>query len=460
MGSKEARQGPTVSGDELSWLSTGVSVGLAILAGSISVQSAARADDIDLGTRDALTGNWGGARTSLSKMGIDWNLTYTGEVFSNMSGGLTRGTAYEDLIDLELESDLNKLFGWKGGTAHLSLYQINDSGRNAGDLVGAISDISGIDARPAFRLFTLYVQQELGSAGSLRIGQIAADDEFVISDTAALLVNGSFGWANPVDDNLPGGGPAYPLATPGIRLKLDPSEEVKVLAAIFSGNPAGDCAPNEKPEVCNKHGTTFSFTGGALFMGEVQYRPNAKLNGHGDGGPPESAYRLGGWYHNDEFPDLANPKLEREGNWSIYGIFDQAVWRNASSALTLFLGVAATPEDRSPISFYIDGGFGIYGPLASRPDDVIIFGVAYSDISSDLEALNKATRRATGISIPIQDSETAIELTYIAQVTPWWTLQPDLQYIIHPGGNVPSPNNPTRAVEDSFLVGFRTRVTF
>jgi len=435
-------------------------IGLVALAGSVSVQIAARADENNLWTRDTLTGSWVGARTSLSNMGIDWSLTYTGELFSNASGGLIRGAAYEDLIDFEVDCDLSKLFGWKGGTAHLSLYQIDNSGRNVGDLVGAISDISGIDARPTFRLFTLYVQQELGSVGSLRIGQIAADDEFVISDTAALLVNGSFGWANPVDDNLPGGGPAYPLATPGIRLKLDPSEEVKVLGAVFSGNPAGNCPPNKNPEVCNKHGTTFSLTGGALFMGEVQYRPNAKPNGDDNGGSPESAYRLGGWYHNDEFPDLANPNIERAGNWAVYGIFDQTVWRNASSALTLFLGVAATPEDRSPISFYIDGGFGITGPLASRPDDVIVFGVAYSDISSNLAALDKATRRATGISIPIQDSETAIELTYIAQVTPWWTLQPDLQYIIHPGGNVPSPNDPNRAVEDSFLVGLRTSVTF
>ena len=29
-----------------------------------------------------------------------------------------------------------------------------------------------------------------------------------------------------------------------------------------------------------------------------------------------------------------------------------------------------------------------------------------------------------------------IELMYQAQLTPWWTVQPEMQYIIRPGGGV------------------------
>ena len=453
-----------------------VSCALAVLLGSVSVHTTAQAGDDSLWTRDTFTGDWGGARTSLSNAGIDWSLTYTGEVFGNLSGGIETGAAYEDLISLEVDTDLEKLVGWKGGTAHVSLYQIDDGGRNAADLVGSISDPSNIDARPTFRLFTLYVQQSLGNAGSLRVGQLAADDEFLISDTAANLINGTYGWANIAAANLPAGGPAYPLAAPGLRLELDPSDKVKMLGAVFSGNPAGDCPPDEDPQACDDHGTTFSFTGGALFMGEVQYRPNAKPNGDDDGGPPESVYRLGGWYHNDEFPDQAlgrapdgsvvslavdpSDPIEHDGNWGLYGIVDQTVWHNGSSSLALFLRVAGAPADRNELSFYIDGGFGITGPFASRPDDVLAFGAAYSQISSDAAALDKATRRITGTNYPIRDGETSLELTYIAQVAPWWTLQPDLQYIIHPGGNVPDPDDPSHVIEDSFLIGLRTTVAF
>jgi len=33
--------------------------------------------------------------------------------------------------------------------------------------------------------------------------------------------------------------------------------------------------------------------------------------------------------------------------------------------------------------------------------------------------------------VPVSGSETAIELTYLAQVTSWLAIQPDAQYVIH-----------------------------
>lgn len=433
---------------------------LAGLAGAVFAFTPALAGDGDLWTRDTLTGDWGGLRTQLSDAGIDWSLTYTGEVFGNISGGLMRGSAYEDLIVFDMDADLEKLAGWKGAKAHIALFQIDDGGRDINDLVGAISDPSNIDALPTFRLDTLYLEQAFGDWGSVRVGQLAADEEFLISDTSAYLINGTFGWPNFVADNLPGGGPGYPLAAPAVRLELDPTEKIKALGAVFAGNPAGDCPPSQDPQRCDYHGTTFSLTGGALLIGAVQYRPKPKTEG-GEDGPPESVFRLGGWYHTAEFQDLGNPSRELDGNWGVFGIMDQTVWHNDTTDLTFFLRVAAMPEDRNPVSFYVDGGVGIAGPFAARPDDAIAFGFAYSEISGDLAAMDKATRRRTGLNVPIENGETALELTYIAQVTPWLSLQPDVQYIVNPGGNVANPDgDPTKAVEDAFLIGVRTDITF
>jgi porin len=61
---------------------------------------------------------------------------------------------------------------------------------------------------------------------------------------------------------------------------------------------------------------------------------------------------------------------------------------------------------------------------------------------------------------PIRTSETAFELSYLAQVAPWWIIQPDPQYIVHPGGNVPDPNRPGRPVGNAFLVGVRSTMAF
>ena len=53
-----------------------------------------------------------------------------------------------------------------------------------------------------------------------------------------------------------------------------------------------------------------------------------------------------------------------------------------------------------------------------------------------------------------------LELTYHAKITPWLTVQPDFQYVIHPGGNVPQPDNPTQALKDAAVFGLRGTITF
>ena len=68
-----------------------------------------------------------------------------------------------------------------------------------------------------------------------KIGQFAVDDEFATSTNAASFVNATFGWLGGFGADLPEGGPAYPLSTPGVRLKAAPDERFTVMAAVFNG---------------------------------------------------------------------------------------------------------------------------------------------------------------------------------------------------------------------------------
>jgi porin len=52
----------------------------------------------------------------------------------------------------------------------------------------------------------------------------------------------------------------------------------------------------------------------------------------------------------------------------------------------------------------------------------------------------------------LPDYEMAIEATYQINLAPWWSLQPDFQYIIHPGGS--------RAIDDAIVIGLRTKISF
>jgi porin len=359
---------------------------------------------------------------------------------------------------------------------HGTFYQIGHANRLPGaEYVGSIADPSNIEALPSTRLFTAWFQKNfLDDKISLRVGQLAADDEFLISPTASNLINATFGYATLLAADQLQGGPVYPLATPGIRLQLKPTNEITLLSAVFSGAPAGDNCVG-LPQQCNRYGTTFSTSGGALWMEELQYAINQAKDAKGMPG----VYKLGGWYATTSFPDLhfglsatgarvslASPDnafpLMHQGNWGIYGVADQMIWRaqKGPQSLNAFFRAGASPGDRNLVASYIDGGLGLKAPLPGRDDDVLTFGVAYQKISTQAAALDFDTQLFSGAFFPVRDQEIVLELDYSLQLAPWWTLQADLQQIFHPGGNVLDPLNPTQAIRDAFIIGARSTIKF
>ncbi len=80
---------------------------------------------------------------------------------------------------------------------------------------------------------SLTIASRSGSASS------AFDAESFTSATSGGLINGTFGWATVLAANMISGGPAYPLAAPGVRVAIKPTDEITLLGAILSGDPAG-----------------------------------------------------------------------------------------------------------------------------------------------------------------------------------------------------------------------------
>ncbi|MBV6303517.1 carbohydrate porin [Candidimonas humi] len=422
--------------------------------------------------RSTLTGDWGGVRSDLSDHGVDLSLNYIGETFGVLSGGLDRKQSYEGRVELSVDADLQKLMNWEGGKAHFTIYNIHNGGKDTAQNVGSIADPSNIDAHPTTRLFTAWLEQSLfNDRFSLRVGQLAADDEFLTSDTAAGLVNGTFGWAGLMAANMTNGGPAYPLATPGARLKFKASDQLTALVGVFNGDPAGnDC--DGDPQTCNRHGTKFPLDGGTLLIGELQYGINQSKNASGLPG----TYKLGTWYSDHRFADqrygldaaggvvsLADPTLDRaknhHGDWGLYGVADQMIWRGHDSSVNAFVRGGFSPANRNLLSYYVDGGLGWKGLIKGRPDDTLTLGVAYAKISSDAIDADRDALALSGPPYAVRSSETVFELNYTAHITPWWTIQPDVQYILHPNGGQ-NPDDPTRGLNHAFIAGLRTTIAF
>ncbi|MEZ5785974.1 MAG: carbohydrate porin [Xanthobacteraceae bacterium] len=458
----------------------------AIVLGLIGTTGVAGAEEKSLAEREKLTGDWGGVRGALEARGITFGVEYTGEILG-ISGGLWGGehpgrgpfATYEGLFTGTLDVDLEKFMGWTGGKFHAKGFQINNAQNlNAADYVGSLADPSNIDAYATTRLFTLWFEQNFGSFASIRVGQLAADDEFLGSDTAGGLINGTFGWATIMSSNLPSGGPAYPLAAPGVRLQINPAQNIALLGAVFSGDPAGkDCYnndPDANPQICNRYGTTFSFSGGAFWIGEAQYNINKE---EGATGLPGS-YKIGAWYHTGKFADqrfgvdefgmvvplALNPAfpLYHRGDWGIYGVIDQTIWRGPATSVSVFLRGGLVPADRNLESWYIDGGVGMKGLLPGRADDTLTVGFAYSKISPDAIGADQDLALYVDPIWPRRSGEPVLEVSYIAQVTPWWTVQPDFQVIWKPGGNVPIDDEDLTlgAIPTAYLFGVRSKVIF
>ena len=79
------------------------------------------------------------------------------------------------------------------------------------------------------------------------------------------------------------------------------------------------------------------------------------------------------------------------------------------------------------IGGYLGGGFTIAAPFSGRAQDELGLAVAAARNGSSFESARAAAGAAAA-------DETAVDLTYLAQLAPWLAIQPDVQYVLHAGG--------------------------
>jgi porin len=424
--------------------------------------------------RDTLTDGWFGLAPKLKDHGILLSATEISEVLGNVSGGLKTGAIYEGRLELDLDLDLGQLVGLDNTVFHASAYQIHGRGLSQNNVGDNLLTVSSIEATRTIRLFDLWVERGFfDSALSVRLGQIAADDEFITSQYTGSLLNSTFGWPAITAQALPGGGPVYPLAAPGIRVKGALSNAFSLQAALFDGNPAGQSGAAD-PQATDISGTSFDTTSTPFLIAEFAYTPAA-------GGEPAeqgTALKFGAWYQGGGFDDLAvdgngrslatpastGVPRRHSGDFGFYGIADMLLYREPGTddhGLGAFLRTGVAPDDRNFVTFYADGGFAYKGPFASRGDDVVSFGVSFVRVSGQAERLIENLQRF-GSKAHAPDYEAAIELDYQATLAPWWTVQPDMEFVFHPTAPIAQPTvtTPVPRIGNALILGLRTSIRF
>jgi porin len=405
------------------------------------------------------------ARARLESAGISFDVFEQSEVWGNVVGGMRTGADYNGLTTVSLTLDLEKIAGWKGAKIFADTYQIHGIGPST-SLVGNQQLISNIEATPSTKLYMLWLEQQLfDDAINIRIGQEGANDEMMLAPSAALFLNSSFGYPDLLAQNLPSGGPNYPLATPMARVQIKASSELTLVGAIFNGDPAGP-GPGD-PQLRDASGTAFRLQDPPLMFGEIWYTTGQDKNSF----TLPAVYKIGAWYHAGSFESpsrdssglsLANPlsngiAARFRGDYAIYGIVDQTLWSPAGApdrGLSLFILGMVAPDDRNRESAFVEGGINWKGPFSSRPKDVLGLAVAYARTSPSLIALG---REQVGPGFSFAPAETVYEATYNYEVSERLSLQPDLQIVQNPGAALGSETPP---LKNSLTLGLRTKIDF
>lgn len=361
-------------------------------------------------------------------------LSFNGQVAA-VSGGHANGVVGLGLAGAQGTLHLGRLLRWHGASVFVSL--LGNFGGNPSRFAGDIQGVSNIQAPAAIRIEEAWLQQNLFDEHlSLLAGRFDVSAEFYRLQSATLFLNSSFGTGPEFAGSGVEGPSIYPFTSLGGRIAVKPSPNVVLRVALLDGVPVSRSGADR----------VFAPGDGALLVGELALlrRPvpmdvNRQQRFHVGRGvrrPYTGKVALGGWYYSATFDRLGVPPgLPPEpvsGSAGVYLIADRVLHTDSSGntgPLTGFVQLGLGDGRVNQVGGYVGGGLTFIGLVPSRRNDELGLAVA---AAFNGEAFRDLPGAVSG--------ETAIELTYLAQVTPWLAAQPDIQYVIHPGGTSRNDN--------------------
>jgi porin len=340
--------------------------------------------------------------------GKDWlkiEYLYSGEIFSNTHGGISthNATKYLGLFNVAITGDLQKLDVFPGGTFFLLGENSHGQGITQ-DYVGDQQILSNIDPlRPYTQVSEFWWQNDLfDDFLQVRLGKQDANVEFAVVDLGGDFVNSSFG----VHHNIPM--PTWPHPAMGTVAIFNLRESLQFKVGVFDG--AAD-------------GRTWGFSGTGDIFSIYELKQKWKL---GSDNLPGDCH-VGLWYHRGDWKNIAIPAITYNNNHGVYMGAEQMIIKESrdkddDQGLGVFGQYGWALEDRNEVPNYVGAGIVYKGLVPHRDDDITGIGMAKATFSPYLEGYG---------------AETAIEFFHKIHVSPYINIQPDIQFIAHPGGQHP-----------------------
>jgi porin len=346
---------------------------------------------------------------------------YTADIWYSVSGGVRSGSRYLDNVDLMAEANLQELLGWQGATAFG--YILYNNGNSLSELLGDAQVASNIETGvKAVRLYEAWIDQKLGETASLRVGLYDLNSEFDALETSGLFIGSAHGIGTDISQTGGNGPSIFPVTSLAARLSVDLSDQWKVRAAILDGVP-GD--PDRPRRTAIKLGDG----DGALLIGEVERA--------GEAGRLIAGY----WRYTAQFDRITGGTSRNNDGFYIRGESHLTREEDETQGLAGFFRLGFADGQINRFASFASAGLTYTGLFPGRDQDQIGLGAATAFVSAN-------ARQA----LESDAAETAVELTYLAPITKFLSIQPNVQYVINPDADSTLPN--------AFAIGVRIMISF
>ncbi len=390
-------------------------------------------------------------RSAASKKGIDALLLATMDL-SAVSGGLASPKTGQYVLDLAVTANFERLGLVQGGELFASLQYWNWFGDNP----TGVGDFWGWDVlnpglgEEIFQLSECWWQQTLPDGNlSFMLGKIDANRVFAYISNAGLFLNN----ADSMPSTLLGFMPTYPNPALGAVAQWDGLTDDglhgwSARAGVFDGSNAA---------LDPFTGSNGPRTGNSSFQGifDGHWGPFVIAEGGPvwlvDGVDWSGGLTVGGWYQpGDTQLVFGDDGAVANGAGGAYATLTHALHtpRETQGVWDVFTQVGWSSPSAVPAAFSASVGGTCTAPLPSRPNDAWGVLAAVTVFADDASVYTNANRSTGG-------TETVFEAFYQFVLGRGVSVQPDLQYIVTPGGGTGSGT-----VDDALIGTVRIQIAF
>lgn len=170
-------------------------------------------------------------KDALAFHGIDFSGSFIYHFDSNLLGGIKRGVLNQWLVDMSLLFHSEKILGFNGGSLFVN-FQGHEGKNPSSYLTGDALIFDGLSSPNFVQLSEYWFQQKIGKF-SATFGRIDALNHFAFTKSADLILNNA-------EESIPTilGFPTYPSASPGLILRYDWQKELQLKLGFFNGQEA------------------------------------------------------------------------------------------------------------------------------------------------------------------------------------------------------------------------------